>query len=105
MIVNRRTRAGSFGNTDGTFSPACIERAIAQHGPRLATIVWPGVQYRTGQAFDLQEIARFGHAKMNATIIRYRRAKNGSAAATNSSSEEDSSDEEEEEHSFVKVSW
>ena len=49
-------------NTDGTFSPACIERAIAQHGPRLATIVWPGVQYRTGQAFDLQEIARFGHA-------------------------------------------
>ncbi len=47
---------------DGTFSMACIERAIAEHGPRLATIVWPGVQYRTGQAFDLQAITRLGHA-------------------------------------------
>ena len=47
---------------DGTFSMAAIERAIAEHGPRLATIVWPGVQYRTGQAFDLKEIARLGHA-------------------------------------------
>ena len=49
-------------NADGTFSMAAIERAIAEHGPRLATIVWPGVQYRTGQAFDLKEIARLGHA-------------------------------------------
>ena len=47
---------------DGTFSMAAIERAIAEHGPRLAAIVWPGVQYRTGQAFDLAEIARLGHA-------------------------------------------
>jgi len=47
---------------DGTFSMAAIERAIAEHGPRLATVVWPGVQYRTGQAFDLKEIARLGHA-------------------------------------------
>jgi kynureninase len=47
---------------DGTFSMAAIERAIAEHGPRLAAIVWPGVQYRTGQAFDLREIARLGHA-------------------------------------------
>lgn len=49
-------------NADGTFSMAAIERAIAEHGPRLSTIVWPGVQYRTGQAFDLREIARLGHA-------------------------------------------
>lgn len=49
-------------NADGTFSMAAIERAIATHGPRLAAIVWPGVQYRTGQAFDLEEIARLGHA-------------------------------------------
>lgn len=49
-------------NADGTFSMAAIERAIAAHGPRLATIVWPGVQYRTGQAFDLKEIVRLGHA-------------------------------------------
>lgn len=47
---------------DGTFSMQAIERAIAQHGPRLALVVWPGVQYRNGQAFDLKEIARLGHA-------------------------------------------
>jgi kynureninase len=47
---------------DGTFWMAAIERAITTHGPRLATIVWPGVQYRTGQAFDLAEVARLGHA-------------------------------------------
>lgn len=46
---------------DGTFSMQAIERAIAKHGPRLALIVWPGVQYRSGQAFDLAEIARHGH--------------------------------------------
>lgn len=47
---------------DGTFSMQAIERAIAEHGSRLALIVWPGVQYRNGQAFDLKEIARLGHA-------------------------------------------
>src|SRR3546814_7028431 len=47
---------------DGTFSMQAIERAISEHGPRLALIVWPGVQYRSGQAFDLREIARLGHA-------------------------------------------
>ncbi len=48
---------------DGTFSMQAIERAIAEHGPRLALILWPGIQYRTGQAFDLAEIARLGHAQ------------------------------------------
>lgn len=47
---------------DGTFSMQAIERAIAEHGPRLALVLWPGVQYRNGQAFDLKEIARLGHA-------------------------------------------
>jgi kynureninase len=47
---------------DGTVSLAAIARAIATHGPRLALVLWPGVQYRTGQAFDLKEIARLGHA-------------------------------------------
>lgn len=47
---------------DGTISMAAIEHAIAQHGPRLALVLWPGVQYRTGQAFDVGEIARLGHA-------------------------------------------
>ena len=47
---------------DGTFSMAAIERAIAEHRDHLALVLWPGVQYRTGQAFDLKEIARLGHA-------------------------------------------
>ena len=47
---------------DGTFSMAAIERVIAEHGDTLALVLWPGVQYRTGQAFDLAEIARLGHA-------------------------------------------
>ena len=33
---------------DGTLSMAAIERAIAEHGPRLALVLWPGIQYRTG---------------------------------------------------------
>ncbi len=47
---------------DGTLSMMAIERAIAEHRDQLALILWPGVQYRTGQAFDLKEIARLGHA-------------------------------------------
>ncbi len=48
---------------NGTISMGAIERAIAQHGKRLALVLWPGVQYRTGQAFDLKEIARLAHAQ------------------------------------------
>ena len=48
---------------DGTFSAQAIERAIAEHGPRLALVLWPGIQYRTGQAFDLAEITRLAHAQ------------------------------------------
>ena len=48
---------------DGTFSAASIKRAIAEHGPRLALVLWPGIQYRTGQAFDLAEITRLAQAQ------------------------------------------
>jgi kynureninase len=48
---------------DGTISMAAIERALAQHGARIALVLWPGVQYRTGQAFDLREVARLAHAQ------------------------------------------
>jgi kynureninase len=48
---------------DGTFSMPAIERAIAEHGHRLALVLWPGVQYRTGQAFDLAAIARLAQAQ------------------------------------------
>ncbi len=46
----------------GVFGAAAIEAAIAQQGPQLALVLWPGVQYRTGQAFDLGRIARAAHA-------------------------------------------
>ncbi len=42
---------------------AAIERAIAEHGHRVALIALPGVQYRTGQVFDLASIVRLGHAR------------------------------------------
>nr|WP_221282043.1 kynureninase [Chiayiivirga flava] len=47
----------------GTFSDAAIADAIATHGKRLALVLWPGVQYRTGQAFDLAAITRLAHAQ------------------------------------------
>ncbi|UJB21344.1 MULTISPECIES: kynureninase [Lysobacter] len=47
----------------GLISMESIERAIAQHGPRLALVLWPGVQYRTGQAFDLDRIVQLAHAQ------------------------------------------
>ncbi|MBB5876067.1 kynureninase [Xanthomonas sp. 3498] len=47
---------------DGTVSLAAIERAIAEHGPRLALVLWPGVQYRTGQTFDLAAVAQLARA-------------------------------------------
>ncbi len=37
-----------------------IEACLAQHGPDIALLLWPGVQFRTGQAFDLPRIARAG---------------------------------------------
>jgi len=45
----------------GIFSMTYIEKIIAEHGHRIALILWPGVQYRTGQYFDLKEITRLGH--------------------------------------------
>src|SRR3546814_13875881 len=47
---------------DGTFSMQAIERAISAHGPRLALVLWPGVQYRRRQAFAPPARARPGHA-------------------------------------------
>ena len=48
---------------DGTISMQAIERVLAEHGHRIALVLWPGVQYRTGQAFDLKEITRLAHAR------------------------------------------
>jgi kynureninase len=35
-----------------------IEQLLTMRGAEIATVLWPGVQYRTGQAFDLAAIAR-----------------------------------------------
>jgi kynureninase len=48
---------------DGTISDAAIERALATHGSRIALVLLAGVQYRTGQAFDLAAITKLGHAQ------------------------------------------
>ena len=48
---------------DGTISMQAIERVLAEHGHRIALVLWPGVQYRTGQAFDLEAITRRAHAR------------------------------------------
>jgi kynureninase len=46
---------------NGTLSMAAIERTLAEHGSRIALVMLPGVQYRTGQAFDLAAITALGH--------------------------------------------
>mgnify|MGYP003562782634 FL=1 len=35
-----------------------LEDYLARHGDEVALVLWPGVQYATGQAFDLARIAR-----------------------------------------------
>ncbi|HEX7348922.1 MAG TPA: kynureninase [Rhodanobacteraceae bacterium] len=47
----------------GTLSLAAIERALAEHGARIALVLLPGVQYLTGQAFDVAAITRLAHAQ------------------------------------------
>jgi kynureninase len=39
-----------------------LEAHIAAQAARLALVLWPGVQYRTGQLFDLARITRAAHA-------------------------------------------
>jgi kynureninase len=48
---------------DGTISMAAVERVLAVRGKEIALVLWPGVQYRTGQAFDLKEVTRLAHAQ------------------------------------------
>jgi kynureninase len=38
-----------------------IEAYLDQHGDEVALVLWPGVQFRSGQAFDLQRIIRAAH--------------------------------------------
>ena len=47
---------------DGTISDAALAHAIESNRERLALVLWPGVQYLTGQAFDLRAVAALAHA-------------------------------------------
>jgi kynureninase len=41
--------------------PDEIDDCIARHADRLALVLWPGVQFRTGQRFDVARITRAAH--------------------------------------------
>jgi kynureninase len=40
---------------------SAIEACLAEQGERIALVLWPGVQFRTGQAFDLKRISAAAH--------------------------------------------
>jgi kynureninase len=44
-----------------TLPEEAIEECLARDGERIALVLWPGVQFRTGQAFDLARITRAAH--------------------------------------------
>jgi kynureninase len=44
-----------------TIPEEAIEAYLEEDGSGVALVLWPGVQYRTGQAFDLGRIARAAH--------------------------------------------
>ena len=41
---------------------AQLEKLLAARGEEVALVLWPGVQYRSGQAFDLARVARAANA-------------------------------------------
>jgi kynureninase len=44
-----------------TIPEESIETYLEEHGDEVSLVLWPGVQYRTGQAFDLGRIAQAAH--------------------------------------------
>jgi kynureninase len=41
---------------------SAIEALLAKSGAEIALVLWPGVQFRTGQAFDIARLTRAAHA-------------------------------------------
>src|SRR5262249_12700835 len=56
LIVVGRDEASATVDQDALLD------VFAREGASIATVVWPGVQYLTGQAFDLRKIARAARA-------------------------------------------
>jgi kynureninase len=44
-----------------TVSESDVEGYLERHGADIALVLWPGVQFRTGQAFDLRRIVHAAH--------------------------------------------
>jgi kynureninase len=56
-LIELAPRAG-----EDTLRAEAIEDCLRESGEQIALVLWPGVQFRTGQAFDLARIARAAHA-------------------------------------------
>ena len=46
---------------EDTVAEEAIEACLARQGEEIALVLWPGVQFRTGQAFDIARITRAAH--------------------------------------------
>ncbi|HEX4388270.1 MAG TPA: kynureninase [Steroidobacteraceae bacterium] len=46
---------------EDTLDPEALEQYLEEHGERVALILWPSVQYRTGQAFDAARLVHAAH--------------------------------------------
>ena len=55
-LIELAPRAGA-----DTLPEEAVEDCLQRHGDEIALVLWPGVQFRTGQAFDLGRIARAAH--------------------------------------------
>ena len=47
---------------EATVPEEAIEECLSRRGAEIALVLWPGVQFRTGQAFDIARITRAAHA-------------------------------------------
>ena len=47
---------------EDTLAEDAIEACLRGRGEEIALVLWPGVQFRTGQAFDVARIVRAAHA-------------------------------------------
>lgn len=50
------------GSSERLLRESDIEDYLRREGDRVALVLWPGVQYATGQSFDLRRIASAAHA-------------------------------------------
>jgi kynureninase len=55
-LIELAPEAGSY-----EVAEEAIEAVLERHGEKIALVLWPGVQFRTGQAFDLARIVSAAH--------------------------------------------